>query len=102
MLIQFVFMNGIIIQQITLHELESSIRRILREEFSTTAFTNNVLKKPDPLEDILLSKCESAKLLRVSLPTFTKMVKDGQVKPFKIGKRFKFKKNQILSSLNSK
>lgn len=95
-------MNGIIIQQVNLNDLESSIRKIIREEISSTNFTKNILKPPEPLDDILLSKGESAKLLRISLPTFTKMVKDGKIRPYKIGKRFKFKKNQILSSLNSK
>lgn len=95
-------MNGIIIQQVTLSELESLIRNVVREEMLPSVSSSNILKPPDIQEEILLSKCEAAKILRISLPTFSKMVKDGQVKPYKVGRRFKFKKNQILSSLNSK
>lgn len=95
-------MNGIIIQQTTLSDLESSIRKIVREEISNLNIPSNILKPPEYSEDILLSKGEAAKLLRLSLPTFTKMIKEGQVRPYKVGKRLKFKKNQILSSLNLK
>lgn len=95
-------MNGLIIQQITLHELESLVRNVVREEIQSSAPPNNLLKPPDIQDEILLSKSEASKILRVSLPTFMKMVKEGQVKPYKIGKRFKFKKSQILSSLNPK
>lgn len=95
-------MNGIIIQQINLSDLESSIRNIIREELSAVAFSKNILKPPESFDDPLLSKGEAAKLLRVSLPTFSKMIKDGRIKPYKVGRRLKFKKNQILSSLNIK
>ena len=90
-------MSGIIIHQITLLELESAIRKIVREELASVNLSPTVLKPPESLDDILLSKCEAAKLLRLSLPTFSKMIKEGQVRPLKIGKRFKFSKNQILS-----
>lgn len=95
-------MNGIIIQQISLNELELLVRNAVREELQSTTPPSNILKPPGIQDETLLSKSEAAKILRVSLPTFTKMIKDGQVKPYKVGRRFKFKKNQILSSLNSK
>lgn len=95
-------MNGVIIQQINLSDLELSIRSIIREELSSINLSKNILKPPEPLDDPLLSKGEAAKLLTVSLPTFSKMIKDGRIKPYKVGRRFKFKKNQILSSLNTK
>ena len=95
-------MNGIIIQQISFNELESSIRKILREELSSTNIIKTVFKPPEVLDDLLLSKSEASKLLRISLPTFSKMIKEGRIKPFQIGKRFKFKKSQILSSINLK
>lgn len=95
-------MNGIIIQQINLSDLESSIRSIIREELLAIDFSKDILKPPGSLDDPFLSKGQAAQLLRVSLPTFSKMVKDGRIKPYKVGRRFKYKKNQILSSLNSK
>lgn len=95
-------MNGIIIQQINLSDLESSIRNIIREEILAIDFSKDILKPPEPLDDPLLSKGQAAQLLRVSLPTFSKMVKEGSIKPFKVGRRFKYKKNQILSSLNTR
>jgi len=95
-------MTGIFIQQITLIELESSIRKIVQEELLSLSISTDISKLPDSLDDTLLSKNEAAKLLRVSLPTFTKMIKEGRVRPYRIGKRFKFKKDQILSSINSK
>jgi len=95
-------MNGIIIQQITLSEFELLIRKIVQEEFSTLKFTATDFKPPDLPDDLLLSKCEAAKLLRISLPTFSKMLKEGKIKPLIIGRRFKFKKSQILLSCNLK
>ena len=95
-------MNGIIIQQINLSDLKSSIRNIIREELLTIDFSKDNLKPPESLDDPLLSKGQAAQLLRVSLPTFSKMVKVGRIKPYKVGRRFKYKKNQILSSLNIK
>ena len=95
-------MNGIIIQQINLSDLESSIRNIIREELLAIDFSKSILKPPESLDDPLLSKGEAAHIRRVSLPTFTKMIKDGRIKPYKVGRRFKFKKNQILSSLKTK
>ncbi len=95
-------MNGIIIQQISLKELESLVRNAVREEIQSSIPLSNTLKPPGIQDETLLSKSEAAKVLRISLPTFAKMVKDGQVKPYKVGRRFKFKKNQILSSINTK
>ena len=95
-------MNGIIIQQINLSDLESAIRNIIREELLAIDFSKDILKPPESHDDPLLSKGQAAQLLKVSLPTFSKMMKEGRIKPYKVGRRFKFKKNQILSSLNTK
>ena len=95
-------MTGIIIQQISLNELESAIRRIIQEELVSNNFTKPILNPPEISDNTLLSKREAANLLRVSLPTFSKMIKEGKIKSYRVGQRLKFKKNQILLAINIK
>ena len=95
-------MSGAIIQQISLSELESSIRNIIRDELLAFDFSKGILKPPEALDDPFLTKSQAAELLRISLPTFSKMVKEGKIKPYKVGRRFKYKRNQIISSLNTR
>ena len=93
-------MTGIIIQQITLSELELAIRRVVHEELVANNISKDIFQPPENSDTSLLSKKEAANLLRVSLPTFTKMIKEGKVKSCRVGQRLRFKKNQILSIIN--
>jgi excisionase family DNA binding protein len=95
-------MNGIILQQVNLIELEDLVRRLLREELSALDLSPKVFKPPDLSDEPLLSKSQCAELLGISLPTLAKMIKDRTLTPIKVGKRFKFQKSQLLNFLNKK
>jgi len=95
-------MKGIILQQTDIQELEALIRGIIREELyahnKETADAAPALQTEEPF----LNKMEASHLLGVSLPTFSKMLHDGLIKSYRVGRREKFKKSELLTSVRSK
>lgn len=50
-------------------------------------------------EDILLSRIETAKLLKINLTTLWKHTKTGKLKSYGIGNRVFYKKEEVLKSI---
>lgn len=48
----------------------------------------------------LLNRNEVAKLLQISLPTLNAWSKAGRIPSYRIGSRIRYKKNEVLDSLN--
>lgn len=50
-------------------------------------------------EDILLTRLETAKLLKINLTTIWKHTKTGKLKSYGIGNRVFYKKEEVLKSI---
>lgn len=50
-------------------------------------------------EDILLSRIETAKILKINLTTLWKHTKTGKLKSYGIGNRVFYKKEEVLKSI---
>lgn len=80
---------------ITVQELEDLVQRAVE-----TGIENLLNKWESSCEQIqLISRYDASKLLKVSLPTLTKYVKQGRIPAHRIGNRILFKKNEIIESL---
>jgi excisionase family DNA binding protein len=95
-------MKGIILQQTDIQELEALIRGIIREELAAHDKTVDNTEPAPQAEEPFLNKMEASQLLGVSLPTFSKLLHDGCVKSYQIGRRRKFKRSELLASVRSK
>lgn len=55
------------------------------------------------LSDELLTINETCKLLKISRPTLIKLLKSGEIKGFKIGKRvWKIQRSEVYNYINQK
>jgi hypothetical protein len=54
---------------------------------------------PENNDDILLSRLETSKLLKINLTSLWKHTKSGKLKSYGIGNRVFYKKNEVLKSL---
>jgi excisionase family DNA binding protein len=95
-------MKGILLQQTDIQELESLIRCIIREELSILNKTSNNTNSNSQIEEPLLNKMEASRLLGISLPTFSKLLHEGDIKCYKIGRRRKFKSSELLASVRAR
>lgn len=95
-------MKGILLQQTDMQELETLIRGIIREELAAHNKTVDTAEPGSQAEEPFLNKMEASQLLGVSLPTFSKLLHDGCVKSYQIGRRRKFKRSELLASVRSK
>lgn len=50
-------------------------------------------------EDVLLTREQTAKLLKVSLVTLWKWTKDDIIPAYRIGKKVRYKKSEVLATL---
>jgi excisionase family DNA binding protein len=95
-------MKGILLQQTDIQELETMIRGIIREELSALNKISDNSEATSQVEEPFLNKMEASQLLGVSLPTFSKLLHDGCVKSYQIGRRRKFKRSELLAAVRSK
>lgn len=49
----------------------------------------------------LLTKAEAGKLLRISSPTLTRLVKGGRLKCIRLGKKIFFAESDLIEALNA-
>jgi excisionase family DNA binding protein len=55
------------------------------------------------LSDELLTVKETCKLLKISRPTLLRLIKSGEIKGFKIGKRvWKIQRSEVYNYINQK
>jgi len=58
------------------------------------------LNGPDnPKPVTFLTRDEAANILKVSLPTLSKLTKEGRIKGYKIGRHIRYKSNELDSAL---
>ncbi|MEI6265832.1 MAG: helix-turn-helix domain-containing protein [Sphingobacteriia bacterium] len=92
-------MTGLMIQQVNVQEIEALFRSIVREELQllSTSVISPIGRDPTPT--VFLNKEQAAKVLGISIPTFSLMIKEGSIKGYKIGNRYKFKENELLDAV---
>ncbi len=90
------------IQQVDIHEIEALFRSIVREELQLLSTSTISPVGRDPTPNVFLNKKQAAKVLGISIPTFSLMIKDGSIKGHEIGNRYKFKENELLDAVAMK
>jgi excisionase family DNA binding protein len=83
--------NSIILESITREELFSELRNIVSQAL------DKKLQTEAPKD--LMTKKEVAEKLRLSLPTVQRLMADGTIKGFRIGRRVLFHADQIDQAL---
>jgi len=89
-------MNGvqkIIFVPISREELEALIKECIKSEIQ------KAVSPPKEEEDTLITRKEAAKLLNVSTTTLSGYCKSGVLVSYRIGSLIRFKKSQVISSL---
>ncbi|MFC2099093.1 helix-turn-helix domain-containing protein [Bacteroidota bacterium] len=84
-------MESIFLQSVSVSELKELISETIQEQIGQ-------IQKPQPKTELLTRK-EAAEILGISLPTLHYWTKDGKVPAYRIGNRVRYKRNEVLSSL---
>ena len=80
-----------ILHHVSYLELKDIISETIQEELGQ-------ILKPLPKTE-LISRKEAAEILGVSLPTLHCWTKDGKVPAYRIGNRVRYKRDEVLNSL---
>ena len=80
----------------TIPELQGLIEATVRKVFSE----NPAFSQKPHQETEYITRKETAKILGVSLPTLNEWTKKGIIQGYRISSRVRYKKDEILSSLN--
>lgn len=87
--------TNLFLQGISLETFQELISQAVREEFKQH---QPVILKQEIVQDEWLSKKEAAKILKLSLPTIMKMVKEGKIPCSRIGNNIRFKRSSLEKS----
>ena len=89
-------MNSIILEQVNLHQLENiisiAVKKGIELQVSQTTTTTEQTE--------LLTRNEVCNLLHITLPTLHQWTKEGVVTGYRIGTRIRYKRAEILATLN--
>lgn len=89
-------MKQVLFSQMSVDELKEIIGHSIQQSFQTLLATSEIQTKD---EGEMLSRKDTAKLLKISLPTLHLLTKEGKVRGYRIGKRVLYKKSDIEKSL---
>lgn len=81
---------------ISIEELEDTIRKVI-----TDSLRENQLSKPSNPEADYLTRIETARLLRVTLPTLSEWTKRGILHSYRMGSRIRYKRSEVNESFDS-
>jgi hypothetical protein len=87
----------IILSESDKQELEEFIAACIKSQLSIINQTNS----PGPDAILMLSRKETAEFLKVSLVTLGDYTDRGILKPYRIGRRVLYEKNELMSVLKS-
>lgn len=90
-------MEKILFSQISIDELATVIQMTVQKEFEKI----NNSKTPQP-ENEYINRKETSRILGVSLPTLNEYSKRGLIPSYLIGTRIRYKKEEVLNSLNQR
>lgn len=88
--------TNLFIQNVTLQELQEMISNTLEEKFK--AFTST----RERIEENLLTRKETAKLLRISLPTLADWTRQGILKSINLGRRVLYARSEVQRVLEQR
>ncbi|MEI9954892.1 MAG: helix-turn-helix domain-containing protein [Ferruginibacter sp.] len=91
------FKDTLIIQGVSREEFKSFITDAIKNEMQSQL--QKITEQKQTSSDELLSKKEAAVFLRISLPTISKLVKEGVITCSRIGGSLRFKKSHLEKSL---
>ena len=85
--------------QVTPNELAYLISESVRTQIQELVNSNNKEQPKD--QNDLLSRKETAEFFKVSLVSIHSWMKDGIIKPYKVGHRTYFKKSELINVVES-
>ncbi len=83
----------LVVSNITVYELEEMLRKVITELLKGKVYNGKSSTR-------YLTREETAKKLRISLPTLTNLTNDGILTGYKIGKRILYKESEVEKSLS--
>lgn len=89
--------KDLLIQNVTLQELQEMISNTLEEKFK--ALNSSTRER---IEEDLLTRKETAKLLRISLPTLADWTRQGILKSINLGRRVLYARSEVQRVLEQK
>ena len=89
--------KDLLIQNVTLQELQEMISNTLEEKFK--ALNSSTRER---IEEDLLTRKETAKLLRISLPTLADWTRQGILKSINLGRRVLYSRSEVQRVLEQK
>lgn len=81
---------------ISIEELEDTIRKVITDSLRENQFSNSSVYDAD-----YLTRIETAKLLRVTLPTLSDWTKRGILNSYRMGSRIRYKRSEVNASFDS-
>ncbi len=90
-------MTNLLMSSYSLQELTTVISETVKIEFER----QNSLSTPQP-DNAYLTRKETARILGVSLPTLNDWSKKGLLPSYRISSRIRYKKEEVLNSLNKR
>ena len=83
-----------------IHQNKQDLFDVLNEwEASKKSEQKKDIKEPD---EVYLSQSETAKFLRMSMPTIISWKKSGKIPFYQRGRKILFKKSEVLDAMKSK
>ena len=86
-------------QIIQIENISSDYLKELFNQGITEALKNYKSNESNSDENVLLSRNETAKLLDISLVTLWQWTKKDIIQAYRIGKKVKYKRNEVLDAL---
>jgi excisionase family DNA binding protein len=89
--------KSIYLTEITVPDLEALIANVIRKELEP--HLQNLMSQQKQTEDSYVSRKEAAAILKISIPTLTKLVTDGLLPGYRLGNSIRFKKSSLEKGL---
>lgn len=88
--------KSICLLPISIEELEDTIRKVI-----TNSLRENQLSNSSVYDAEYLTRIETAKLLRVTLPTLSEWTKRGILNSYRMGNRIRYKRSEVNEAFDS-
>jgi len=88
-------MNNILLSNYSITDLENTIAKILKQIICEQNYLS------DSAVNELITRQETAKILKISLPTLHNWTKNGLLFCYKVSSRVRYKRSEIMELFNS-
>lgn len=89
-------MENILLTTIPIHQLKSELVAAIRDELTKSTYQTNQINS----EEEYLTRAQVATLLSISIGTVAEWTKSGKLIGYRIGRRIRFKKCEVIESLS--